>query len=324
MDESSARPKMSPKDFFLYLGIAASLYVSAGSLLALLFAVINIKFPDVAMDYGYYYQPTALEALRFPLSALLVMFPLFLFLSWYVRKEVQREPAKLQLWVRRWFVGLTLFVAGGTLVGDIIALLNTFLGGELTVRFVLKMLTVLVVAGAIFGYYFYDLRRTSRGDTSVNKPLLIGAAVLVLASIVLGFLSIGSPADQRSLRLDNRRIEDLRNLQWQIRDYWQRYEKLPPAQGDLIDVLDGTIVPKDPETGESYEYVVLGPLKFELCATFDSSNKPEKPVTEKEKLSQAMKAGYVPEADEYFEHDAGRTCFERTIDPIRYPPYPKN
>ena len=310
---------MTPKDFFLHLGIAASLYVSAGSLLALLFAVINIKFPDAAMQYGYYYQPTALEALRFPLSALLVMFPLFLFLSWYVRKEVQREPAKLQLWVRRWFIGLTLFVAGGTLVGDVIALLNTFLGGELTIRFVLKMLTVFVVAGAIFGYYFYDLRRTSRGDTSVNKPLLWAAALLVLASIVLGFISIGSPATQRSLRFDQQRTMHLEQLQWELINFWQTKEKLPAALTEFENDLTGFRVPVDPETGAAYEYALKAPREFELCATFDLATPEQKLPTGGE---DSMTRPY-PYVDGNWDHEAGRTCFTRTIDPDRYPPYPK-
>ncbi len=317
MDELSARPKMTPKDFFLYLGIAVSLYASAGSLLALLFAVINIKFPD-ALAYGYgYYGPTALEALRFPLSMLLVTFPLFLFLSWYVRKEVARDVTKLQLWVRRWFVWLTLFVAGATLVGDVIALLNTFLGGELTVRFVLKMLAVLAVAGAIFAYYFYDLRRTSRGDTSVNKPLLILAAAGVLASVVLGFLAIGSPVTQRALRFDQQRVMDLQNIQSQVLMNWQQTEKLAKNLDAVTDELSGYIIPKDPETAAAYEYSVKGPLTFELCATFSLPNT----QLVNDKTTRAMYPGDM--LDPRFEHEAGRTCFTRTIDPVKYPPFPK-
>jgi hypothetical protein len=33
------------------------------------------------------------------------------------------------------------------------------LGGELTIRFFLKVLTIAVIAGTIFGYYLWDLRR---------------------------------------------------------------------------------------------------------------------------------------------------------------------
>lgn len=310
---------MTPKDFFLYLGIAASLYVSAGSLLALLFAVINLKFPDTALDYGYYYGPTALEALRFPLSALLVAFPVFLFLSWYVRKEIQRDLNKLQLWVRRWFVWFTLFVAGATLAGDVIALLNTFLGGELTTRFVLKMFAVLVVAGAVFAYYFYDLRRTSRGDTSVNKPLLIGAAIAVLASIVLGFLAIGSPATQRSLRFDNMRVMHLEQIQWELINYWQTKERLPAALAELQNDISGFRVPVDPETQTAYEYTMKSPREFELCATFELST-PENQVTWRDGSSVTRP---FPSMEGNWDHEAGRQCFSRTIDPDRYPPYTK-
>lgn len=318
MDEPSVRVKMSPKDFFLYLGIAASLYISAGSLLALLFAVINIKFPDAAIDYGYYYQPTALEALRFPLSALVVMFPLYVFLSWYVRKDMQREPAKLQLWIRRWFIWLTLFVAGATITGDIIALLNTFLGGELTIRFILKMLAVLLVADAVFGYYFYDLRRSAQGDTRVNKAIMIWAVVGVLASIVLGFLAIGSPATQRSLRFDNQRVMHLEQVQWEIINFWQTKEKLPVALSELQNDITGFRVPVDPETAASYEYSTKGPRAFELCATFDLPT--EKPQQNGGTTDITKPYPYI---DSNWDHEAGRTCFERTIDPDRYPPFPK-
>jgi hypothetical protein len=317
MEPTSQRPKVTPKDFFVYLGIAVTLYVSAGSLLALLFAVINIRFPD-AIDYGYYYAPTALEALRFPLSALLVMFPLFLFLSWYVRKELARDRSKIELWVRRWFVWLTLFAAGATLVGDVIALVSTFLGGEITVRFILKMLSVLVVAGAVFGYYFYDLRRTARGDVSVNKPLIIVAALFILGSIVLGFVAIGSPARQRALRFDKNRVFALQELQNQVLYHWQQTQRLPASLDDLSDDLSGFIVPSDPETGAPYEYRATGPLSFELCADFSLAS-----------AADAVAGKASPRSVEYpgdaldprFEHDAGTTCFTRTIDPVKHPPF---
>jgi hypothetical protein len=33
----------------------------------------------------------------------------------------------------------------------------TFLGGELTARFLLKLVVVAIIAGAVFGYYRWDL-----------------------------------------------------------------------------------------------------------------------------------------------------------------------
>ena len=44
------------------------------------------------------------------------------------------------------------------LIGDFITLVYNLLGGELTTRFMLKVLTIAVIAGTIFFYYLPDLR----------------------------------------------------------------------------------------------------------------------------------------------------------------------
>ena len=60
--------------------------------------------------------------------------------------------------VRRWLTYVTLFGAACTLIGDVMSLVYSALGGELTTRFVLKVLIVGVIAGAIYWYYLSDLR----------------------------------------------------------------------------------------------------------------------------------------------------------------------
>jgi len=92
-----------------------------------------------------------------------------------------------------------------------------------------------------------------------------------------------------------------------ITNYWQNKEKLPTSLRDLEDPLLGTVVPVDPETGEPYEYRVVSNLTFELCATF---------TTKGEDDQRAVPMIYPPRGQDYgWQHDLGRTCFERTIDP---------
>ena len=78
--------------------------------------------------------------------------------------DIRREPAKRASAIRRWLTYLTTFIASGCLIGDVIALVNNVLGGELTVRFLLKVLTVGVIASAAFWYYLTDIRREERGS----------------------------------------------------------------------------------------------------------------------------------------------------------------
>lgn len=297
---------MTPKDFFMYLGTAVALYASAGALLAILFSIINALFPDAL--FPQYMSSWATSGMRFAMSTLLVAFPLYIVLSWLIRKDIAKDIQKYQLSIRKWFVYFTLFIAGATVAGDVIALVNTYLGGEISARFIWKMLSVFVVAGVIFAYYFYDLRRASRGDTQVNKTLIALAILGVVGVVVWGLLVAGSPSEIRELRFDEVRVSDLQNIQWQVTDYYQRHRALPEDLSKLQDDISGYRAPVDPKTGESYEYAPVPgkPLMFELCATFARSN-------------TAASAAVTEPFGQSFVHDAGRVCWQRTIDPMQYP-----
>jgi len=53
-------------------------------------------------------------------------------------------------------------IAAGVLIGDLITILSSLLGGELTMRFLLKALVVFGIAGSIFGYYLSDLQKEEK------------------------------------------------------------------------------------------------------------------------------------------------------------------
>jgi len=155
------KPRTSPKDFFLNLLSIAALYMSAGSFIALIFQYINIFFPDVLDSQNYGSDPldAAYQAIRFAVSTLIVAFPVYLATGRFMNKDYLKNPEKRNLRIRKWLIYFTLFAATVIIMGDLIALINTFLGGEITMRFVLKVLTVLLVTGVIFGYYLWDLRK---------------------------------------------------------------------------------------------------------------------------------------------------------------------
>ena len=154
------RPYLSAREAFLYLLLFATLYVWAYHLGDLLFDLINRAMPDPA-DASYM-RNRAGDSMRMSVASILIAFPLFLFVARLLGKELQRNPAKRQSVVRRWLTYMTLFLAAGVLVGDMIALVYHVLGGELTLRFLLKVLVVAGIAGGVFGFYLQDLRREER------------------------------------------------------------------------------------------------------------------------------------------------------------------
>jgi len=152
------KQKTSPKDFFLNILMIFTLYMGVGSFITLIFQYINIIFPDV-LERGSYYVRSTYGTIRWTISALVVIFPTYIFTSWFLNKSYKKNPEKRNLRIRRWLIYFTLFAAAIIIIGDFIALIFNFLGGELTARFILKALTVFIVSSAVFGYYFYDIRK---------------------------------------------------------------------------------------------------------------------------------------------------------------------
>lgn len=303
---------MTPKDFFMHLLGFFALYVSVVSFLVLFFQYINVWFPD-ALNF---YFTGILNAIRMSSSALIVVFIVFILVSWLLERDFSNNPAKRDLKFRKWLIYFTLFVSAVTIVIDLVRLVYNFYSGDLSIKFFLKVIIVFLVAAAVFGYYFWDLKRKS--DKKYKQPRLIAwlVAVLVLATIVSGFFIVGSPTTQRSRQFDDRRISDLQNIQSQIVNYWQQKEKLPEKLADLNDSISGFTVPTDPENGQAYEYNVISSQDFELCAVFKTASLAN--TTDTAIVKPSTPLYYVDPYQQNWEHGVGRVCFSRTIDPELY------
>lgn len=299
--------KLSPKDFFLHIGSIATLYWATASLIGLIFAVINRAVPDAA---DAVYQSTYTGGIRFAIASLIIIFPAFLIISRLIRKSNETDPEKRESWLRKILIYLTLFIAGGIILGDLVAVLNSFLGGELTMRFFLKALTLLLILGFVFSYYTYELRKDSPKKTAKTRGYETVAIVVVVAAIVLGFYYLGSPFTQRNLQFDQERVRDLEQIQFQIVEYWQSKGELPRSLDNLNDSIKGFGIPTDPDTGDAYEYRALEPTTFELCATF---------AHESDSRAEMSRARFPSGIETSWQHDEGRTCFIRTIDPDFFP-----
>lgn len=151
------RPYLDAREAFLYLILFSTLYMSAYHLGDLLFDIINAAFPDPAdrVELMAYRR----VSMRWSISWLIVAFPVFLYMSRLVGRDIAADPNKRHSKVRRWLTYLTLFIASGAIIGDVVALVYNLLGGEITVRFLLKVLVVAFIAGSVFWYYLTDIRR---------------------------------------------------------------------------------------------------------------------------------------------------------------------
>jgi len=310
--------KTTPKDFFLWLGALIALYGSITSFITLLFEYINSAFPDPLAYYGDPYG----GAVRTSMATLIVLVPATIVLFRLIRGSIDKEPGKAGIWVRRWALVLTLFIAGAAVVIDLITIINTFLGGEESVRFFLKAAVVLLVAVGVFLHFLADVKGYWIANVKKANLIGIGVGVLALVAIVSGFFIIGTPDHVRDLRFDAQKVSDLQSIQYQVVYFWQLKKTLPADLAELNDPLSGFMVPVDPETNAAYRYARTSDSSFHLCAAFNA----ETPDTRGQGEYPGRDIAYTswgPQADENWTHPAGEHCFSRTIDPERYPPFEK-
>lgn len=150
------RPSLTAREAFLYLVMFSTLYFSAWNLGSLLFSFIDRMYPED--NRGYY----LFDVQRWSTAAVIIGFPVFLLLARYINKQVELNPFKRLSPARRWLTYLTLFLASAALLSDVTTLIYNLLGGDLTARFVLKILVVASIAGSCFTYYLLDLRKEEK------------------------------------------------------------------------------------------------------------------------------------------------------------------
>ena len=294
--------KSTPRDVFLYLLVTVALYAIAVSAISLLFQYVNTFFPDPLTDYYYSLNDT----LRRVLSILIIVTPVYAWVLHFLNKDLLAHPEKHTLGIRRWLVHLTLFISGVTIMIDLVTLVYNFLGGDLTARFFLKIVAVLLVAAAVFTYYIWDIRRDA-GAITKHMRLLGAASLVVIAGLVVGGFFLGdSPSEARARRLDDRRVQDLWSVQSAVESYWGVKKELPETLGQAAELYSS--IPKDPETSAAYEYRVVSETDYELCAAF----------TNKAEAYGVMARPYLTGINEAFvrdfsSHVQGRDCFERSV-----------
>jgi hypothetical protein len=302
-------PKATPRDFFLHLGALIALYVSVGALIDLSFGIIDRLFPDALSGYA------AASSIAGPVSMLVVLVPILYVLERILDRDMAKAPEKADIWIRRWRIYLTLFLAGAFIAGDLVALIDTYLNGEITARFACKIVIIVLVAGSVGKYYFFSFYRSSKWSKTARRGNAWFGAALVLASIIGGFAVIGSPAHQRAIRFDAERVSDLQNIQSEIISYWQRNDALPASTTLASVITYGSVA--DPETNAAYGYGPTGKASFQLCADFDLSSSAE--LADSALYNSPIIPAGASASNADWTHPAGNYCFLRAIDPAIYP-----
>lgn len=252
------------QDFFLYLVTFLSLAFVAFGEGSILFGFVDKFVTNLEMRT---YQAFNQEAVKFGIAALIIAGPIFFAISRIITKRINNQQISLESVVRKWLTYIVLFFAAATIIGDLIALVINFLGGDYTGSFLLKVLVILLIAGGIFGYYFWDMRRT-RAVSSINKKAMLACASVVAATFFAGFFIIDSPAISRQKKLDQQTVNNMQSIDSSVQNYFSEAGKLPQN----LDQLQSTKFSIGTQNLKSITYKVQDTEIYQLCGDFQRSN----------------------------------------------------
>ncbi len=297
---------------FILLAIVA---VATG---AIFYQVINKFFPDALAVSSSYANHFSTSAIHYATAVLVVAFPVYYVVMYYWFKGFRNNLDKTETGLSKFLTYLVLLITAVAILGDLIAAVYTFLQGELSVRFFLKTLVIIIIAGLIFGFYYLERKKVQyKKDIKRDffKVFGLTATAFVLSGIIFGFFATGSPALERQRGFDNQREKDLGAIAGCIERYANEYKRLPTSMDELErgDKYTYCSAKKDPVSGGDYEYNVLNVTNqpgtnteglFELCAVFDLDS---------EESADSSKGYYSGNSAKWKKHSAGRSCAKSAI-----------
>jgi hypothetical protein len=291
------RSGAAAKDAFYYLLAFSTLATWTIGFGSLMFTLIENWIADPLAQGPYGYTNYSNSVLASSIASILVAFPIYLFVMRLIIRDARHDPEKLDSGVRKWLTYIALLIAAGVMIGDLVTVLEFFLRGEFTSRFLAKAGTVIVISGAVLWYYLGELKRPASEARSAldlrDAGAATGAGLAIGIAVVLGFLSLGGPSNQRLVQADNKRIENLVMLATQVNSKWSSSNRTLPSN---IEGLPAYSL-RDPVTQQPYGYRARSANEYEVCAAFDRDNRKDAPVAE----------------NTFWNHPKGHFCF--VLDP---------
>ena len=290
---------------FYYLLSLVALIFTALSFGMIIFSIIDRIIPDVLNSYGGNVD----GQLKFAISAIFIAAPIFYLISSLIHRGLHKGELEKDSAIRRWLTYFIILVSAMIILGVFIGVINNFLSGELTGRFIFKALTMLFISGVTFSFYFYDIKRESPDKTDKVVKIFFGATLaLVIAVFVAAWFFVESPKTARNRRLDQAVVQNIYSLESAVNSYYDRNKKLPANLDELkadknIYISAAALI--DPETKTPIVYNKISDKEFELCANFRTDS-----------IAEAVKnssTAYVGMDINSKEHLAGYQCLRGNL-----------
>lgn len=129
---------------------------------------------------------------------------------------------------------------------------------------------------------------------SGKRTLVIVLVIVVALVVITGIMIIGSPSEERTRRMDSRRIDDLQRISRSVGVYHTRHQQVPASLEELAREPGFANVARDPVTDQPYGYRLFNANSYQLCGTFDRETADS-------------------QAEDFWAHGVGEQCFTLNI-----------
>ena len=251
---------------FYYLLSLISLGAMALGLGIIVFEVLDKVFVDVSNSYF------SMQALKTAFSTLLISTSIYYVCSHLLSKSIKKQELSLESSLRKWLIYLILLVTSIVMLVWLVSILNSFLNGEMTIKFILKALTALIISAMIFSYYLYNIRqKVVKKKDKIKTIFFVASLLLVVFSLTLAIVHMESPQITRDKKIDENTLRDFDTINMNVNMYYNNKE-LPESLQELKSDSNlnsdlGSVV-----SHEDIEYNKLSEAEYELCADFKTSN----------------------------------------------------
>lgn len=287
--------------FYYVLSLVALVFMSFG-VGTILFQIINKFIVDVINEYSATYQA---DALKFSISALLIASPIFYVTMREIHKNLFSGALDKDSEVRKWLSYFILLVSCVIMIGWFISVVNSFLGGELTLKIGLKALVAIFINAGIFSFYLYDIKRDEvKGKKDeIIKIYFYASLVVVIGVFMVSLAIVESPSETRNRKIDQRTINSVRMIENSMETYYEEFKKMPVDLDELMKMekyLNEENL-NNPSTKKRIEYKIVGDREYELCTDFLASNRGQDTGTPNYEVGNTDL------------HDAGYQCLSKRV-----------
>jgi len=157
-----AQAAADARDAFYYLLNFITLGFWTVALGQIFYRLIAFWFPDPTQTSSY--SGSLRDDIAWQVATVIVTFPTFVYIHWLIARELRARPDLYTSGVRRWLTYLTLVVAAIVVLTDAAWVVEALIRGEMTLRFILDSLVLLVIGGGVFVYYLRTMEPPPAAD----------------------------------------------------------------------------------------------------------------------------------------------------------------